>query len=362
MTEDEIDLLPDDVDVDDTQETTDDSYSQTQGYDNLTGYYNDQETDTSGTGVSPENQNGTISDPVMDAYLRFNGIQDPSRIKFEGTDGIMRERSWEELSPSEQLNLLTTSQAQPERDLDDNEIALLNEIRSRNITPQQYINAIQQQAAQDYQDQAAANPQYQVADLTDDELFILDLQDKVEDATDEEIAQALMKAKEDPLFEKKMAGVRRDLQAQEQMYNEQLQAQQQAVAEQNFADFRDAVIDGIQSFNKVGDLDVSLEPEDQEDIAAFILDRDETGMSYLGKALNDPKTLVELSWWALKGRSAFRDIQDYFINEIKNVRQESYQKGLFDGRNGTSKVVMRPQNTNTYNAGRQVVSQDDIWG
>jgi hypothetical protein len=41
MTEDEIDLLPDDVDVDDTQETTDDSYSQTQGYDNLTGYYND---------------------------------------------------------------------------------------------------------------------------------------------------------------------------------------------------------------------------------------------------------------------------------------------------------------------------------
>jgi hypothetical protein len=88
----------------------------------------------------------------MDAYLRFNGIQDPSRIKFEGTDGIMRERSWEELSPSEQLNLLTTSQAQPERDLDDNEIALLNEIRSRNITPQQYINAIQQQAAQDYQD------------------------------------------------------------------------------------------------------------------------------------------------------------------------------------------------------------------
>jgi hypothetical protein len=57
-----------------------------------------------------------------------------------------------------------------------------------------------------------------------------------------------------------------------------------------------------------------------EDIASFILDRDDTGMSYMGKDLNDPKTLVEMAWWTLKGREVLNSISEYFSNEIKNVR------------------------------------------
>jgi hypothetical protein len=43
-------------------------------------------------------------------------------------------------------------------------------------------------------------------------------------------------------------------------------------------------------------------------------------MSYFGKALNDPKTLVEMAWWTLKGRDALNSISEYFMNEIKNVK------------------------------------------
>ena len=89
-------------------------------------------------------------------------------------------------------------------------------------------------------------------------------------------------------------------------------------------------------------LDLNLETDDMEDIASFILDRDDSGMSYFGKALNDPKTLVEMAWWTLKGRDALNSISEYFVNEIKNQKQISYQKGLEDGKKSSTRVVYKP--------------------
>lgn len=294
---------------------------------------------------------------VMLDFLKFNGISDPDHIKFEDEDGIVKDRAWSDLSYDEKMNILTTSYQQPERDLDDSEIALINDIRRSRTSPEQYLNTIKQQAAQDYTDSLNANPQYKISDLSDDEIFILDLQDKIEDATDEEIYAALEKAKEDPLYEKRIAGIRKSLEAQEANYLQQQEAERKAVQEEQFNQFKDSVVNSIQSFNKVGDLDINLEQEDMEDIAAFILDRDDSGMSYMGKALNDPKALVEMAWWTLKGRDALNSISEYFTNEIKNVRQISYQKGLEDGKKSTSKVVYKPQE-----ATRNVATIDDIYG
>jgi hypothetical protein len=219
------------------------------------------------------------------------------------------------------MNILTTSHDEPERELSEDEIKLTNDIRTRNISPDQYINIIRQQAAQDYADSLNANPQYRVDDLTDDDVFMLDLQDKIPDITDEEMAEALSKAKEnETLFTKQVAGLRKSLKEQEERYLEQQAVEQEAAEEEALSQFRDSVVKSIQSLNKIGDLDVNLEQEDMEDIASFILDRDDTGMSYMGKALNDPQTLVEMAWWTLKGREVLNSISEYFSNEIKNVR------------------------------------------
>lgn len=290
----------------------------------------------------PQNQEPNDKKDVLTEFLKFNGIKDPEHIKFEDEDGIIKEQNWNDLSFEEKLNILTTSYQQPERDLDEKEIAFVNELRSKNLTPEQYINTIRQQAAQDYADSLKANPQYSIDDLSDDEIFMLDLQDKIEDITDEEITAALAKAKEDPLYEKRIAGMRKALKAQEEAYVAQMQAEQEQQQQEQFNQFRDSVVNSIQSFNKVGDLDINLDQEDMEDIAAFILDRDDTGMSYMGRALNNPQTLVEMAWWTLKGRDALNSISEYFSNEIKNVRQMSYQKGLEDGKKGFSKVVTKP--------------------
>ena len=290
----------------------------------------------------PQNTEDNDKKDVLTEFLKFSGIKDPEHIKFEDEDGIIKEQSWNDLSFEEKMNILTTSYQQPERDLDDDEIELVNELRKKNMTPEQYINTIRQQAAQDYADSLDANPQYSIDDLSDDEIFMLDLQDKIEDITDEEITSALAKAKEDPLYEKKIAGMRKALKAQEEEYISQLQAEQELQQQEQFNQFKDSVVNSIQQFNKVGDLDINLDQEDMEDIAAFILDRDDTGMSYMGRALNNPQTLVEMAWWTLKGRDALNSISEYFANEIKTVRQMSYQKGLEDGKKGSSKVVYKP--------------------
>lgn len=360
----EVDFEPEDDIIEGSQENDYPSYGEPDGKQTIV----ESPDYTNGEGVSPDsddNKSGQSSDNVMTAFLKYNGIADPEKIKFEDEDGIIKERSWDDLSYQEKMNILTTSAQQPERDLDDNEIAFLNDLRSRNVSPQQYIDTIRQQAAQDYAEQQAANPQYKVEDLTDDEIYMLDLQDKLgdEEVSDEELLSALAKAKEDPLFEKRVAGMRKYLEAQEQSYLQQKEAEEQQIKEDQFNKFKDSVVNSIQSLNKIGDLDINLEQGDQEDIAAFILDRDDTGMSYMGKALNDPQTLVEMAFWALKGRDTLNSISDYFANEIKTVRQQSYQKGLEDGKKSTSKVVFKPQvqGTPSRTSGRETTI-DDIWG
>ena len=80
-----------------------------------------------------EGQGGEEED-VITTLLRRQGIVDPDKIKFEGEDGTMEERSWDDLSYEEQLNILTGDQEPPssseaENDLDDDEIDLINLVR-----------------------------------------------------------------------------------------------------------------------------------------------------------------------------------------------------------------------------------------
>lgn len=310
---------------------------------------------------SPSDDNKTSEDVMMD-FLKFNGISDPEKIKFEDVDGIVKERSWNDLSYQEKMNVLTTSHDEPERDLSEDEIIFLNTLRSNNITPSQYINTIRQQAAIDSADNAKANdPQFKVSELTDDQIFLLDLQDKLDDqdVSDEEMLAALEKAKEDPLYSKRVAGMRKELETLQQNQLAQMEAEKQQFQQEQFQQFSNSVVNNILSLNKIGDLDINLDRNDQEDIASFILDKDDTGQSYMGKALNDPKTLVEMAFWTLKGRDTINSISNYFDQQIKNIRQSSYQKGLEDGRKGTSRVVYKPQSPQT--KGREATI-DDIWG
>jgi hypothetical protein len=137
--------------------------------------------------------------------LEQQGITDKNKIKFEDESGAIIEKSWDDLSNNEKLMILS-HQEDPEISLDSNEILFINQIRKSGLTPEQYIQYMQQLAQPE-----PPEISYEVDNLTDDQLFCLDLLDKVgaENITDEELQEALDHAKLNPsLYEKQVASLR----------------------------------------------------------------------------------------------------------------------------------------------------------
>lgn len=292
--------------------------------------------------LEPNHQEPQVEEPVSDDYLsdflKTRGIDDASKIKFEDEQGNIEERSWDSLSKEEKLNILNTPVEQQEQvsdQLSDEEIQLLNSIRQSNLTPSQYLQQIQGQ-------QVVQEPQYKIDDLSDDELFLLDLESRVGELTDDIAAQALSNAKQnEELFNKQVEGIRKEYKEREDY---QLQQEQEELAQQQqeaYNQFQDTIINSIDQFNSIGNLDLNFDDSDKEELAQFMLSRDEAGNNYLWQALQDPETLTKAAWFILNGEEAFNSISDYFINQIKLVSENQYKKGFEEGKNG--KQPSRPQ-------------------
>lgn len=289
-------------------------------------------------GTKPEPaaaQEPVQEDDIIISMLKQIGISDPSKIKFENDEGEIEEVSWDSLSAEEKMNILTPEFPDPNYGLEEPEINFINLLRDAGITPEEYINYQREQAIEEYRQALEGNPQYEVERLTDEDLYALDLQSRVPDMTDEEVAIALEHEKANPeLFEKKMQGIRAEYKAleDERRQNEELLEQQQK--QEQFEAFQSDVLDAIESLDEVGGVKLNLDEDDMEEVANFILSLDSAGVSYLGKALDDPQTLARMAWFALKGDEAFATITDYYDKEIAKEKRSAYEAGYEDAKKG----------------------------
>lgn len=263
--------------------------------------------------------------------LNLKGISDPSKIKFEDESGAIIERDWNDLSDNERLMILAGTE-DPERDLEEEEILFINQLRENNLTPQQYIQAIQQQAAQQALEeyQQGLQPTYEIDSLSDDELFALDLLEKVgeENITDEELKEALEQAKaNETLFAKQIEGLRaayKNLEDQQRYDAEQAQIQQ---AEEQYQEFSNKVLNEISSFDSLANQEIELSTDDKNDIANYMLTRRDTGVSDFYKDMQDPKTATLAAFWLLHGPE--------ILNEMENQIKAAYQRGFNMGKTTT---------------------------
>ena len=291
---------------------------------------------------------------VITTLLKKQGISNPEKIKFEGEDGEIEERSWNDLSYEEQLNILTGDSSEEETsdsdddDLDDDEIDLINSVRQANITPQEYLQQVKEQAIKEYlqsNGNQIAKSSYTVDDYTDDELFMYDMQVRMPDLTEEELMQALDSAKaNEVIFTKQIDGLRAEYKKLEEnkLQQEQLIAQQEQ--QEQYNKYANAILEGINNQEDIAGT-FELEDEDKQMLAQFILGQDQAGLSLLGKAINDPQTLIEMSWFALKGKEAIDSINEYYKEQITKAREAGYAKGLEAAKKGsssTSKVAVKP--------------------
>lgn len=245
--------------------------------------------------------------------LTRQGISDMNKIKFEDESGAVVEKAWDSLSNNEKLMILS-HQEDPDTSLDDAEIELINQIRESGMTPDQYIQSLQVSEP--------PTPTYEVDSMSDDELFCLDLLDKVgaDNITDEELQQALENAKaNENLYSKQVASLRvyyKDLETKRQ---QELELEKQAEAEQQFNVFANNIVESIRNFNSFEDTPVELSTEEMEDLANYILTRDASGYSEFGRLLNDPVQFTKAAFWMLKGPE--------ILNEMQKQIKEAYLRG-----------------------------------
>ena len=282
----------------------------------------------------PAQQQQEESDDYMSDFLKSRGIDDPSKIIFEDDNNQMIQRDWKDLSKEEKLNILNMPLDQHEEEdngnnLTEEEISLLNQIRQSNMTPSEYI---QQLSA----GEVIQEPQYSIDQLSDDEVYILDLESRVGELSEEQAAQALNIAKQqdEELYKKQIEGIRKEYKEREDFKNQQTQAQIEQEQQEAFNAYRDSVVNAIDNLTSIGNLDLNFEDADKENLAEFMLSQDESGKNYLYEALQDPEILTKAAWFILNGEEAFNSITDYFTNQIKLVSENQYKKGLEDGKKG----------------------------
>ena len=286
----------------------------------------------------PEVEEPVVSESENDfdlakELLTLQGISDMNKIKFEDESGAVVEKSWNSLSNNEKLMILS-HQEDPDTSLDAAEIELINQIRESGLTPDQYIQSLQ-----------IPEPPvvtYEVDNMSDDELFCIDLLDKIgsDNISDEELQQALDSAKENPsLFSKQVASLRvyyKDLEDQK-MRQEELDKQE--AAEQEYNMFANNIVNSIRNFNAFEDTPVELSLEEMDDLANYILTRDASGYSEFGRLLNDPVQFTKAAFWMLKGPE--------ILNEMQKQIKEAYLRGYNETHkpSATKKVFTKPSSS-----------------
>ena len=221
-------------------------------------------------------------------------------------------------------------------------------LRENNLTPSKYIELLQEEISKNIQDN---QPEvYEVDNLSDDELFALDLIEKLgeDNVTDEELQQALIQAKtNEDLYNKQVKALRTYYKDLENQRNYEKEQEQQAQLEQSYNDFSEKILNQIEGFSEIAGQEIELSVDDKNDIANYILTRDDSGQSDFYKELQDPQILTKAAFWILKGPEIMQDLQ----NQIKEAYKRGYTLGSSKKSTSTTstppQVVITPKQTTT---------------
>lgn len=269
-------------------------------------------------------------DDFLTSLLKSRGIEDKSKIKFATEEGDVEEVDWDSLSNEDKLNILSSSENTPENGLDESEIQLINAIRNSGMSPSEYLQFIGNGEVERYI-QNSQEPQYEIDEYSDDELFLMDFMSRMGEVTEDEATEALERAKaNEGLFKKQIEAIRNEYKQAEQENQMQAQLEQEQIAQQQYDQFSDQIVDEINNLTEIQGFELNMENDDMQELYDFITGYDAAGNNYLAKALSDPHILVKTAWLALNGDQMINDITSYFQKEIASVRKESYKKGVTD--------------------------------
>lgn len=292
------------------------------------------------------------------AILKSKGIVDPEKILFQDDNGEVVEKNFYELDAEERLEILLSNDADINFGLNEEEIATVNFLRKNETNFSDVIDFVKRQAVEEYI-RSTVSEEFSIDQMSDEELFVLDLKSKFEDLDEDELQFELDKQLENvDLFKKKMNKVRQDyvqLEAEKMDYDEQ---ESLIIEEQRFEQLANSLIETAVNIPDIGGLDLS--EDDKNEVLDFILNKDLNGVSPLVKSLDDHDTLFRMAWFALKGNEAFEILHDYYKKQIDQTRKASAPKPNAPVKQ-SSKMVVKPKSSNASRRGGDTLSIDDLY-
>ncbi len=256
-------------------------------------------------------------DSVLDEYLKSRGVTN-STVTILDDNAEEKEVNFYDLSKDEQLEILNSiSQNESDTDLDENEIELINHLRSNNLSWNDYLEGYKKSII----DELGVQPTqtYDIDAYDDQELYLLDLKQKY-DLSDEELSKELEKELQDEtLFKKKVDVLRAEYKQLEDQYNENQQAEFEKQREEQYNQFSDTMVNvALQTPEFYG---IELEDDEKNEVLSFLLDLDENGTSDFYKSLNDPKKLYEAAWFLRYGKESFDALKNAYESEIAKLKK-----------------------------------------
>lgn len=295
-----------------------------------------QQEDTSSQETPPEENN---EDDLTSEVLKLRGINDPDKILFQDDSGAIVTRSWDSLSREEQINILgdvKEQQDQPNNELENDEINLINAIRNSGMDVNSYLQTLTPQVNQPQQTNV-------IDTMSDEDLYAFDILNKVgsDNITDEELDQALESAKtNEALFKKTVDGLRASYNRKYEEEQANIANQQQAAQQQKYQAFANAINNQINVFDNFAGQEIQLSNEDKDNLSEFMTSLDENGISPLGYALQNPAILTKAAFWLLN--------EDSITAELQKQVQDAYTRGFNAGKGdmlNKSKLVFKPKTT-----------------
>lgn len=264
----------------------------------------------------------TLAKSELNKYLQSSGIKDIDNIRFQDEKGTEYYMPFEDLSEEEKISILRGDLS--DYDLSDDEIQLLNAMRSNNMTPEDLEDYIGNYYLENYSKQMQPDLSdyftYEIDDYSDDELYVADLQSRFPNATDDEIIQMYDQAKANSeLYSKAVQDLRGHYRQKEDQHRElEKQERERQYQEQEYA-YQNSIQDSLTNFNNISEL--HLEDSDKQQIWDALVHVDSNGQRVIESLLDDPNNLVKAAWFLLYGEESINALANYYKKEISNSRK-----------------------------------------
>lgn len=323
----------------------------------------EDETTSDESDIDPVEETELSDNQIIEDILKTKGIADSSKIKFVNDEGEIEELDFYELSYEEQLNILSDKESEADHGLEEYEVQAVNFLRQNNVTFEEAIDYFKAEAVEQYKKELRGET-LQIDSLSDEEIFVLDLQASYDDLTETEIVDILNHELEnDTLFKRKTAKLRKEYREAEEKQLEDQDRLSKEAKDANVKKLHENVIEVASEIEDIGGID--LFDEDKEQVLRYITERDINGKTAIDKAIEDPKELFRISWFLSKGEEAFDILHSYYKNEIDTVRKKATapaQQTQPNKQQGIRKneVAIKTQPRNSRSAFDEFYSEDDI--